>query len=111
MKGIDRKTGRTITGWQLFVSHAGDVLTTQLGSREKRRDFGSRCPELRGKNNGPINQMRMRAYVALAFADPENGLRDRFQLTNVDVSATSVGFLVKITGKYDGSVQTFSASV
>lgn len=111
MKGIDRKTGRTITGWQLFVSHAGDVLTTQLGSREKRRNFGSRCPELRGKNNSPDNKMLMRAYVALAFFDPANGLKDRFQLTNVDVAATAAGFFVQITGKYDGSVQTFSASV
>lgn len=111
MKGIDRKTGRTITGWQLFVSHAGDVLTTQLGSREKRRNFGSRCPELRGKNNGPVNQMLMRSYVALAFMDPANGLKNRFKLTNVDVAATATGFAVKITGEYEGSVQTFSASV
>lgn len=111
MKGIDRKTGRTITGWQLFVSHACDVLTTQLGSREKRRNFGSRCPELRGKNNSPDNQMLMRAYVALAFASPENGLKSRFKLTNVDVAATASGFSVKITGKYEGSVETFSASV
>lgn len=111
MKGIDRKTGRTITGWQLFVSHACDVLTTQLGSREKRRNFGSRCPELRGKNNGPDNQMLMRAYVALAFMDSANGLKDRFQLTNVDVAAVATGFSVKITGRYENSVQTFSASV
>ncbi len=110
MKGIDRRTGRTISGWALFVSHAADVLTTQLGSREKRRLYGSRCPELRGKNNGPHHQMLMRAYVAQAFANSENGLSARFTLTHVDVAAVASGFIVKITGTYQGQLRTFDAS-
>lgn len=111
MKGIDRRTGKTISGWRLFVSHAGDVLTTQLGSREKRREYGSRCPELRGKNNGPNAQMLMRAYVAEAFAKKANGLVDRFTLTRVDVDVIDAGFLVTIVGEYGGEVRTFQARV
>lgn len=111
MRGIDRRTGKALTGWPLFVSHAGDVLTTQIGSREKRRDYGSRCPELRGKNNGPTNQVLVQAYVAEAFADPNNGLSDRFTVTRIDVTQTVSGFLVKITGIYRGRVKTFDASI
>lgn len=107
MRGIDRETGKTLTGWPLFVSHASDVLTTQVGTRTKRRQYGSRCPELRGKNNGPYNQMLMRAYVAQAFENPDNGLKSRFELSFIGVAPTASGFAVSVRGKYNGVADTF----
>ena len=100
MQGIDHKTGRTVSGWALFVTHAKDVITTQLGSRQKRRNYGSRCPELLGQSNSPYHQMLLRAYVAQAFVNPVNGLVDRFSLTKVQVSAREGGVTLRLHGTY-----------
>lgn len=110
MQGIDRKTGKILTGWALFVSHAADVLTTQIGTRRKRRGYGSCCPELQGKNNGPYNQMLMRAFVAQAFENPDNGLVNRFELKFIDVKPTTDGFSVSVHGYYEGIQKTVEVS-
>jgi len=39
--GIDRTTGQTITGADVTVQQIADVLTTPLGTRVMRRDYGS----------------------------------------------------------------------
>lgn len=39
--GLDRNTGRTLSGWEHVQQSIGVILTTPLGSRVMRRDFGS----------------------------------------------------------------------
>ena len=107
MHGIDHKTGRTLSGWALFVAHAIDVITTARGSRQKRRLYGSRCPELLGQSNSEHHQMLLRAYVAQAFIDPVNGLVGRFTLSSVDVKAHASGMKLSIYGLYLGRNQVF----
>ena len=106
MIGICRKTGKALSGWALFVSHATDVLTTQLGEREKRRNYGCRLPELKGKNAGPNAAMLARAYTAQAFANPENGLSRYFKLERINIITHGSGFTVQVSGEYQGKKTT-----
>lgn len=46
MAGMDRKTGKRITGRRRLAQRIADVLTTPIGSCVMRRDYGSRLFEL-----------------------------------------------------------------
>ena len=46
MAGMDRKTGKRITGRARLAQRIADVLTTPLGSCVMRRDYGSRLLQL-----------------------------------------------------------------
>lgn len=111
MIGIDRKTGRVVSGWALFVSLVDDVLTTQKGSRQKRRLYGSRLPELLGKLTSESLAMLAMVYTAEAFADPENGLQEQFALSRVVVTTLEAGFEIRMLGKWQGQNVDFSVPI
>ncbi|RBL59131.1 baseplate assembly protein, partial [Xanthomonas oryzae pv. oryzae] len=46
MIGVDAITGRVIEGEQHLAQSIACILTTPIGTREQRRDFGSLLPEL-----------------------------------------------------------------
>jgi len=52
MQGMDKNTGKTISGRAHLKQRLDDILTTPLGSRVMRRDYGSRLPRLVDR---PIN--------------------------------------------------------
>ena len=111
MIGIDRKTGQAVSGWTLFVSLVDDVLTTQKGSRQKRRLYGSRLPELLAKLANENLAMLAMVYTAEAFADPDNGLRDQFALSRVVVTTLDAGLEVRMLGKWQGQDVDFSVPI
>ncbi|MFV1530517.1 MULTISPECIES: GPW/gp25 family protein [unclassified Phaeobacter] len=64
--GMDRQTGRWLTGIAHLRQSVETILTTPIGSRVMRRDFGSRLPELVDKN---ITQsLRMQMFAATVEA-------------------------------------------
>jgi phage baseplate assembly protein W len=66
MKGMDAKTGRSISGLAHLYQSIGKIVTTSIASRLKRRPFGSQIPDLiDAPNNGAT---RVRAYAAIATA-------------------------------------------
>ncbi|WP_175772691.1 GPW/gp25 family protein [Paraburkholderia phenazinium] len=66
MKGMDAKTGRSISGLAHLYQSIGKIVTTSIASRLKRRPFGSEIPDLiDAPNNGAT---RVRAYAAIATA-------------------------------------------
>jgi len=66
MIGIDATTGRALGGTAHLAQSIGDILTTPLGSRVMRRDYGSLLPELVDQ---PFNDTtRLRLYGAAALA-------------------------------------------
>ncbi len=67
MSGLDRVTGKSISGWELYASRFKNAITTQKGSRVKRRGYGSRYPELLGKMQNGINQALAQAYIVDAY--------------------------------------------
>ncbi|MFM0302412.1 GPW/gp25 family protein [Paraburkholderia sediminicola] len=66
MRGMDAKTGRAISGLAHLYQSIAKILTTSIGSRVKRRPFGSEIPDLiDAPNNG---ETRVRLYAAIATA-------------------------------------------
>ncbi|WP_197723795.1 GPW/gp25 family protein [Acinetobacter ursingii] len=101
--GMNRDTGRNVEGIEHLQQSIIDILTTPIGSRVMRRDYGSRLFEL---IDAPINRetlVDIYAAVAEALAKWEN----RLQLQQVDITSAQIGKLVlSLTGKYvlDGQV-------
>jgi phage baseplate assembly protein W len=66
MKGLNVITGRAISGLDHLYQSIGQILSTPLASRIKRRPFGSDIPDLiDAPNNGAT---RTRLYAAIATA-------------------------------------------
>ena len=66
MIGTHAVTGRALSGTEHLAQSIGDILTTPLGSRVMRRDYGSLLPELVDQ---PFNDTtRLRLYGAAALA-------------------------------------------
>ncbi|MTZ12785.1 baseplate assembly protein [Pseudomonas sp. JL972] len=66
MIGLAATTGRTITGAAHLAQSIADVLTTPIGSRVMRREYGSLLPDL---IDAPFNDAtRLQAYAAVAMA-------------------------------------------
>jgi hypothetical protein len=64
--GVDRETGRVLTGWDHCAQSIAVVLTTRVGSRVMRRAFGSRLSDLQDRN--PDRSTVLSAFVAIADA-------------------------------------------
>lgn len=102
MIGTDANTGKALGGVAHLRQSVRDILTTPIGSRVMRRDYGSRLFEL---VDAPLNRStRMDLFAAtaeaLALWEP------RLQLLRVDAEADSTGRVtIGMLGKYlpDGS--------
>lgn len=81
MIGISNTTGKALSGDAHLAQSIADILTTPLGSRVMRRDYGSLLFELIDR---PINgalRMLMHAATAIALRRWE----PRLQLTRVNL--------------------------
>lgn len=64
---MDRQTGRTITGLEHLRQSITDIITTPIGSRVMRRDYGSRVPELIDHPDNSATRTRLHAAIATAL--------------------------------------------
>ena len=82
MRGMNRTTGKPIEGNEHLAQSLGDLLSTPIGSRVMRRDYGSLLFELIDRPiNGAI-RMLMHAATAIALRRWE----PRLQLTRVSLA-------------------------
>lgn len=66
MMGMDARTGRALSGDAHLAQSIADILSTPLGTRVMRRDYGSRVPDL---IDAPANAAtRVQLYAATATA-------------------------------------------
>ncbi|MDP2128186.1 MAG: GPW/gp25 family protein [Pseudohongiella sp.] len=66
MSGMNAVTGRHLSGIDHIRQSVRDILTTPIGSRVMRRDYGSLLPELIDQ---PMNDAtRLRLYAASVMA-------------------------------------------
>ncbi|MEA1988963.1 MAG: GPW/gp25 family protein [Pseudomonadota bacterium] len=97
---MNRTTGKVLSGIDHLRQRIADVLTTPIGTRVMRRDYGSRVFEL---IDNPMNE-RFKVEVTMAvyeaFKSPVNGLYD-LTLISVSVTANTSGqSFIDIEGKY-----------
>lgn len=66
MSGMNAATGRKISGIEHIQQSVRDILTTPVGSRVMRREYGSLLPELLAQ---PLNDATLvRVYAAAVMA-------------------------------------------
>jgi phage baseplate assembly protein W len=75
MAGMDRDTGTTLDGEAHLHQSVADILSTPIGSRVGRRDYGSFLPELIDQPVTPAGILRLYAATALALSRWERRLR------------------------------------
>jgi len=76
MIGMDRQTGRAIGGVDHLLQSIDDRLSTPIGTRVGRRDYGSLIPEQLDQPNNALGRLRVIAAAALALlAEPRARVR------------------------------------
>jgi hypothetical protein len=110
MAGINRDAGGALDGWQHVRQSIIDILTTPIGTRVMRRDYGARLLDLLDK---PQNYAIV-AEATLLIAQALSRWEPRFMLSKVDIVGASPGQLViDIAGIYipDGHLRKVTVTV
>lgn len=109
MIGINRQSGKPLTPEAHLDQSIVDILTTPIGSRVMRRDYGSRLPEL---IDAPVNdETVLEAFVAAAEALRK--WESRFKVIRIrlaDANANGFGN-IRIEGVERKSRKAFSRLV
>lgn len=96
MNGMDAATGKPLAGVDHLRQSIADILSTPLGTRVGRRDYGSLLAELVDQPMNPLGRMRLMAATALALLRWE----PRLILTNVAIRQTGpAAFAVLLDGR------------
>ena len=97
MNGMNASTGRSLSGINHLRQSLSEILTTPLGTRVMRRDFGSRIYQLvdAPMNNATMLDLYSATAEAIAQWEP------RFRLTRVQVSEARPGYVsLRLQGEY-----------
>ena len=94
---MNRTTGAAITGIEHLRQSVADILTTAIGTRVMRREYGSLVPELVDHPDNPATQVRLFAAIASALMRWEPRLR----LTQLHFTRTEPGkAVITLDGLY-----------
>lgn len=105
MRGMSRTTGGPIGGDDHLRQSLQDILTTPIGSRVMRRDYGSDLPDLIDAPLNPRTRLRLFAATALAILRWE----PRIALTGIALAVTGTGAAqVTLTGRRTDTAGTTS---
>jgi phage baseplate assembly protein W len=100
MIGLDRRTGEAISGLDHLRQSIEDILTTPLGSRRMRPEYGSK---LRRYVDMPVNE-GWKSAVQAEVARSLGRWEPRLRLERVVVISVLDGQIgMKLTGEYLGS--------
>lgn len=95
MNGMDRNTGRALDGADHLIQSIDDRLSTPLGSRVCRRDYGSLVAEQLDQPNNQIGRLRVIAAAALALLREP---RARVRRITLAPGANSHSVVLTVTG-------------
>ncbi len=108
--GLDRRTGRVLTGWAHCVQSLAVILTTRVGSCIMLRDFGSAALDLQDLAATPMRIMQVYISVAAAIRRWEPAFRlQTIRLTRYGADGV---FAFEIAGIFypEGHVGDYSVS-
>ncbi|ALE02865.1 GPW/gp25 family protein [Bartonella ancashensis] len=84
---MDRTTGKTLTGLDHLRQSIIDILSTRIGTRVMRRDYGSNVPNL---VDVPIND-KFSVSLYAAIAEALDKWEPRFKLERIDYQLIELG--------------------
>lgn len=91
MNGMNATTGKPLSGVDHLRQSIADILSTPIGTRIGRRDYGSLLPELIDQPANPATRIRIYAATALALLRWEPRLRvTRVQLNQRGTSSFEI---------------------
>jgi phage baseplate assembly protein W len=97
MQGTNALTGGYLSGIAHLRQSIKDILTTPIGSRVMRRDYGSRLFQL---TDAPGNGARV-AEIYAATVEALTRWEPRFRLSSVKLTDSSPGvFVLSVIGQY-----------
>ncbi len=106
--GMDRATGAALGGDAHLAQSIADILTTPIGSRVMRRDYGSDLPELIDAPINPETVVDLYQATAEALARWE----PRLSLARVQVSEARAGHVVlRLEGTVAGVASTLDVAL
>jgi phage baseplate assembly protein W len=96
MKGMHRRSGKPLDGTAHLIQSISDILSTPIGSRVMRRDYGSLLPELVDAPAHAATRLAVFAATAIALGRWE----PRLSLTKIafNVGATRGQFELELEG-------------
>lgn len=106
--GMNRITGKAITGAEHITQSVGDILRTPVGSRVMRRDYGSLLSEMidQPQNSALELQIKVAIFMALLKWEP------RIELISVTTERNADGrMIVNLTGQYAGGGDSLSLNI
>ena len=107
MIGLDRRTGQPITGLDHLRQSIEDILTTPIGSRRMKPEYGSK---LRRYVDLPVSE-GWKSAVQAEVARSLGRWEPRFKLERVRVTAVVGGQIsLELTGKYLGNAAVVEVS-
>lgn len=80
--GIDRETGKTLTGWDHVLQSLQDIFVTPIGARIMREWYGSLVPKALGRNITREEILPVMSSITAAIEQWE----PRFAVTSIDIS-------------------------
>lgn len=97
MIGISATTGKALGGIDHLRQSVADILTTPIGTRVMRRNYGSRLYQL---VDAPLNRSTLLDLYA-ATAEALSRWEPRISVESVQVAASSLGSVeLSLSGKY-----------
>lgn len=87
MQGMNSATGQSLAGLEHLKQSIRDILTTRIGTRVMRRDYGSRVPDLVDRPITPA----LAADLYAAVAEALDAWEPRLKLERVQVTQASPG--------------------
>lgn len=84
---MNRATGRAMDTDDHIRQSIADILTTPIGSRVMRRDYGSLIPDLIDQPTNPANRLRLQAATVMAIIKWE----PRVQVTGATLAIDADG--------------------
>lgn len=97
MNGIDATTGKRLSGLAHLRQSIRDILTTPIGTRVMRRDYGSRLYQLVDAPMTAATRLALFTATAEALATWE----PRIEVQQVEASQPTPGrAVISLTGRY-----------
>jgi len=102
MRGMNRYTGKPLSGIEHLKQRVIDVLSTRKGARVGNRQYGSGLYEMVDGNIDRNFVLFANAAIGEAIAEPVNGIGD-FKLTKISLSkvdTTESSVVIELQGIY-----------